>query len=138
MNIQGNWTGVIIYGKGYRENQNKELYFDMHIKQDAEKIYGEAFDTGGTGVSTDVAIIKGTFIQNKISFTKQYTHSHFYTDDEVIIDKSMPGHIIVYAGEFDESQQTFKGSWVITQKVWFFGIIPYRYTCRGTWTMYRK
>ena len=52
MNINGKWTGTIIYGKEYRVHQNKEVYFDLDINQDAEKIKGTAIDIGGFGNCT--------------------------------------------------------------------------------------
>ena len=84
MNINGKWTGTIIYGKEYRVHQNKEVYFDLDINQDAEKIKGTAIDIGGFGTNPDPAKIIGTVVDKKINFIKQYASNHTYKNGQIV------------------------------------------------------
>src|SRR4030095_2739846 len=113
MDIQGEWTGVITYGSEYRKYRDKELFFEMEIVQNADRISGKAIDTGGVGVSPDAAIINGTFKDKKIDFIKQYASLHYYHNGNTKIDKSRSGFEISYFGEFNEFEQTFVGNWII-------------------------
>ena len=139
MNIQGQWTGTIIYGKGYTDHKNKELYFDLEVLQDNNHITGISIDTGGVGASPDSAKIVGTFANNKIAFIKQYSSWHYYSEGQIKIDKSISGPKIRYAGSYYERQEIFQGKWIIKGCIKkMFGLIPIRYRLKGIWTMRRK
>ena len=60
LNLNGRWTGVIVYGHKYRQLQGKNLYFDLEITQNNNEITGISIDTGGQGTSPDSAKITGT------------------------------------------------------------------------------
>lgn len=138
ININGNWTGTITYGKEYWKFKGKELYFDMELAQHGEEFKGTAIDIGGWGISPDQAIVEGSITGNKIDFAKQYSSLHYFSNGKVKIDPSAKGNIIAYSGVFDEVTQTFQGEWVIRGKVKLFGFIPIHYKNTGTWTMRRK
>jgi hypothetical protein len=138
MKIQGQWTGVITYGKEYVMHKNKELYFDLEIIQTLDNISGTSIDIGGVGMSPDPAKITGTFKNKKINFVKQYSSFHYFEKGVSKIDKSRLGSLINYFGEFDELEQKFKGNWIINGKVKLWGIIPIKYINTGTWIMQRK
>jgi len=136
--LTGQWTGVIIYGKKYHDLRGQELYFDAEITQHGDSINGTAIDTGGAGASPDAAVITGSYSANSISFVKKYSSRHFSKKGELIIDKATPGPDIFYNGIFDESSKEFKGIWKYKIRLWFLGLIPFRFTASGTWTMRRK
>ena len=138
MNIQGHWTGIVVYGKTYRKHKFKQLIFEMDITQDSEKISGKANDISGVGVNPDPASIEGTFIDGKIKFVKQYPSFHYYDRGETKNDKSRLGGLIYYSGELEENAETLSGKWFIRDKIKIFGIIPISLSNRGTWTMHRK
>ncbi len=140
MNIQGQWTGTIIFGKEYADLENKELYFDMDIitQNNSSQITGSAIDIGGVGVSSDPAVINGSFSGNEISFIKQYASFHYYDNGKTIIDKSQPGSEIHYSGHYDDLEHQFYGNWIIKWKAKLIGVIPINYINTGTWIMRRK
>ena len=138
MEVQGLWTGTITYGEKYKEYKNKELYFDLEILQEKNKITGNAIDIGGIGMSPDAARIIGTRQGKKIKFVKQYGSLHYYDKGHTKVDKSKSGKEIDYAGEYNDETQTFYGNWFIRERVYLFGIIPMNYILAGTWTMRRK
>jgi len=139
MNITGQWAGTIIYGKEYRTHFNKELYFDMDINQENEKISGTTTDTGGFGMSPDKATIIGKMTNNKINFIKQYSSMHSYgSDGKTIVDKSKRGPEINYSGVYNEGENSFIGDWKMTVKVKIFWLIPLKMSASGTWMMKRK
>ena len=138
LNMQGKWTGVIVFGKEYPEHIGEKLYFEAEIFQDGNMIRGTAIDSAGVGVSPDPTSISGTCSNNRISFIKQYSSMHFFNNGEVIVDKTKRGFKIHYTGEFDDNDMSFKGNWIIKSWAWILGIIPIRYINTGTWTMQRK
>lgn len=138
MDIQGKWTGTIIYGKEYREYKGKELYFDLEIIQDTEKITGTSIDIGGVGMSPDSAKIIGTFVGTKINFIKQYSSYHYLDKGKTKVDKSKNGSEIKYSGNYDEHKQLFQGNWILKGRVKLFGFIPIKYSNTGMWSMKRK
>jgi hypothetical protein len=139
LNLNGRWTGVIVYGYRYRRLQGKNLYFDLEITQDNNEITGTSIDTGGQGVSPDPAKIKGTIHNYFISFIKQYSSYH-YSDlnGDVIIDRTRLGSEIFYTGLYNETEKEFSGDWKLIHKAKLFGIIPIKLSATGTWTMKRK
>ncbi len=138
MNLQGQWTGTITYGKEYRLHKNKQLYFDMELFQEREKITGTAVDVDGVGMSPDRAMIHGNFKDNTISFIKKYASRHYSVGGETKVDNSRLGPDIHYSGDYNEHQQRFEGIWTIRSRGWFLGFIPLKYTLTGTWLMRRK
>lgn len=138
MNVQGKWTGTIIYGKEYRVHQNKEVYFDLDINQDTDQITGIAMDIGGFATNPDPAKIIGTVVGNGINFIKQYASRHTFKNGQTVIDKSRPGPEINYTGIYDESSNSFNGNWEITFTFKLFWLIPIRQSGGGTWSMRRK
>jgi len=140
MDVIGKWTGTIIFGKNYREHQNKALYFDLELTQNNEFITGKATDTGGIGVNPDPALINGKIVADKIQFIKQYESRHYFDNSgNVIIDKSKKGPEISYKGTYNAVDQTFYGNWKIVVKVKIFGIVPILIeNGTGTWRMKRK
>jgi hypothetical protein len=139
LNLPHTWTGVIHYGKNYRRLKDKEIYFELEIKQDGEKITGISMDTGGFGASPDPATIKGEINENKISFIKQYSSRHFLNSKgEMIVDKSQPGPEIFYTGIYNDEDESFSGDWLMKIKFKLFKLLPLTFNFGGSWTMKRK
>ena len=138
MEINGNWTGVIIYGKEYREHENKELFFDAQINQKGNNFSGISTDTAGVGMNSDKAILNGTINDKQIEFIKQYDSYHYYYKEQIVIDRSRKGPIIQYKGIFDKGDNCFKGEWLIEMRYKLLFFIPLKYKCKGKWEMKRK
>lgn len=138
LRINAKWTGTIIYGEKYAELKGKELYFEMEIIQSGELITGTSVDIGGIGISPDSAIISGSLKANTISFIKRYNSFHYFDKGEIVVDKSKLGHEIYYTGLYNETQQTFQGTWEYRLRYKIFLILPRTYILGGTWSMRRK
>jgi len=139
LNLNGRWTGVIVFGNRYRQLQGKNLYFDLEITQDNNKITGTSIDTGGQGASPDPANIKGTIDDNFISFIKQYSSYHYYDlNGQVIVDRTRLGPEIFYTGLYNETENEFSGDWKLIHKLKLFGITLFKLSATGLWTMKRK
>lgn len=138
MDLTGQWFGTVVYGKEYREDKGKELYFQMDLIQYGNEIAGTAIDTGGTGVSPDLARVLGKFENNRIEFLKQYDSSHYLDKNgKIIVDRSKKGHKIKYSASYEETNQTFNGAWKIRVWVLFLWFFPIPWSCNGTWSMKR-
>ena len=139
LNLNGHWTGVIVYGYRYRQLQGKNLYFDLEITQDNNEITGTSIDTGGQGVSPDPANIKGTIENNFINFIKQYSSYHYNDLNwQVVVDRTRLGSEIFYTGLYNEIENEFSGDWKLIHKVKLFGIVLFKLSATGSWTMKRK
>lgn len=137
MNLEGNWVGIIVYGKRYLENEGRELHFDLTISsQNGNIITGETIDTFGFGKNPYPASIKGTITDNNINFIKQYPFQQYLNENnEFAINKEKKGHKIKYTGYYDNNSNKFKGDWIIFSWVFLFGLIPIRFRSFGTWEM---
>jgi len=138
MNIQGQWTGIITYGKSYGKYENEKLYFEMEIIQNKNKIFGTSIDISGFGMDPDKAKINGTFVNNKINFIKQYSCYHYFKKGKRIFIRSKPGYEIHYSGNYDVHKNIFMGNWIIDERIKVYGFIPLRVINTGEWTMKRK
>jgi hypothetical protein len=138
-NLHGHWEGTIIYGPGYGENENKELYFNIDIVQTKDTFTGTAVDTRGVGVNPDNALIKGFVEDNEVSFVKQYASTLWFDENNTeILLKDKPSPEINYWGTFDSVTNSIKGNWEIiitgkeTEEGWLVDIAT------GTFTMRRS
>jgi hypothetical protein len=137
-NLTGNWTGTIVYGKGYSTFKGEKLYFDLELTHYGFEVAGIAIDTDGVGVSPDNANILGTFKDNRISFVKQYESMHYMTKEGTKVDKSRRGFKIKYTGIYNEATGSFSGEWLIKMTVLLFWLFPIPVRNSGQWTMKRK
>jgi hypothetical protein len=139
MNITGTWQGTIVYGNGYnRLYKFKELYFDVDLSQEEDKIRGIAKDTGGQGVNISKATINGTFKNSKIKFIKQYQVRQYITKEGPVRDEKSKGPKIQYQGKYNAISRAFNGSWSIKVRKRTFFIFYKTKICEGTWFMKLK
>ena len=138
-NLNGKWSGTIVYGDDYGEQSGKELYFDMELIQEKNRFKGSSTDIGGIGMSEDSSDINGTIRDNVISFVKRYIRYHHFANDGTVNYKSEPGPKIYYIGEYDETTNSIKGIWQYRIPIKFLTIITYKnIVFGGTWNMKRK
>jgi len=135
LDISGNWKGQIILGREYGIDEGKTTEFETEINQEDITISGTAIDTKGVGINPYPADIKGTFSKGKINFVKQYRVGHYVVNQEVKVIKSRKGPEINYTGVFDNTTQSFTGSWEMKVSKIFFGLIPLNKKTSGTWNM---
>ena len=137
MNISGQWTGSITYGKEYGDLAGNSVRFNMELTQNEHEISGISKDLDGVGVNPDPAEIKGELIEDEINFVKEYRSLHL-ADKHNTIDKSRKGPKIYYSGNYDETLKEFNGQWKMGVQRKFFGLIPINRRTSGTWKMKRK
>jgi hypothetical protein len=135
MDLTGKWQGTVVYGADYRKYKFEELYFDMIITQQGNKIKGVAIDTGGIGVNISEATIKGSIKTSKIRFIKQYQVRQTFTANGSKRDESRKGLEIFYEGSFNELSQSFTGSWFMKKKIKRFLFFYRIHKNSGTWFM---
>lgn len=139
MDVTGKWFGVLTYGKEYKQFAGKELFFEMELVQYGNECSGFAMDTGGSIMNPDPAHILGTVEDKRIYFVKHYESIH-YPDHEgnTIVDRTRTGPAITYTGVYNNTSQTFSGSWKIKKRFRVLWIIHFTLSSTGTWTMQKK
>ncbi len=135
MDLTGKWQGTIIYGADYYSVKFEELYFDMNIAQKGSEITGIAIDTGGTGINSSEATIKGSVKKSKIRFIKQYQVRQTISANGSRRDESRKGPEILYEGTFNELSQSFTGTWFMKVKIKRFLFFYRIHKNSGTWFM---
>ena len=135
MEVNGNWEGIIVYGKEYGENAGKKVVFRSELTQNNDCISGLFYDISGFGTNPEPADVNGKIEGNKIGFVKQYRTKHMVSGNKHQIDTSRKGPKIFYSGTFDEVTNSFNGNWTIKVSRKFFGLIPLNIRSTGTWTM---
>lgn len=139
MNLSGHWQGIILYGPEYGDWENKELLFEMTIKQSGDTFTAIAIDTGGIGRNPDEAEINGFISGYNISFTKQYKSTLTYDEQgQVIVLKNKPSPIVEYTGVFDSLLDKVSGEWQIDILVKQLKDEWLDETFTGHWTMTRN
>ncbi len=136
MNVSGAWKGEIIYGKEYTQHKGKTLCFELKISQTEQTISGISKDIAGMGINPGAAKITGHVHGRSLNFIKQYDILKFpkgYTN----LGSVFNGPKILYFGEFNDATRKFEGTWQITVKRIFFGLIPINRPSSGTWKMNR-
>jgi len=138
MNLEGKWSGIIIYRSKHKKYNGEQLYFELVLEQEDRIFQGFSIDTKGLGAHSDPAKIKGKIDEKNISFVKQYPTLHFVgKDNRVKFEKSRKGSAINFLGSFDESKQIFSGEWNMNTKFYILGLIPWKLKQTGSWTMKR-
>lgn len=137
LQLQGKWKGALVYGKEYGAMAGKELLFEFDLQQSAEKVWGTAMDTGGTGQSPDPANLEGYIEGDTFTFTKQYESLHFTDGGDMILDRTRKGPPIQYIGKYDLVETKFEGTWRMSMRYKLFGFIPVTTHATGTWKLWR-
>lgn len=137
-NLTGLWCGSFIYQKGYRKLNGQIVKFEMKLEQNGFKISGTSKDKEGVCLNPDEAIVSGHFENLEISFVKQYPSIHFQDKKgNTVIDNKTQGPLIYYNGKFNELTEKFEGEWILSIRLFIFGIFPKTFIGKGTWEMKR-
>ena len=139
ININGQWTFVIVYGEDYGEDAGKEVFCDAEFIQDNDTFTATSFDTGGFGTNPDKATLTGFIDGDTISFVKQYASYHYQDENgQTIIDKSVPVPEINYFGTYNKQDNTFSGDWDMVLGSQQIAGSWLDESCGGTFIMKRK
>jgi hypothetical protein len=116
VSLAGQWFGYFSYGPEYGEQlEGERVIFSLLIQEIFNnKFKGKCIELEGRGASTEVSHIEGFIENNFISFRKEY--STYYTLDESGNEgKHLPflHPRLSYTGSFNQSNETFSGTWEI-------------------------
>jgi hypothetical protein len=95
-------------------DSNKAHAFELILDLDSDQFKGIAVEEEFTTLTNEVPTITGFMDNEQISFTKQYPFQ-FAADEnnQIVIDRSKPGHLVVYEGFLNRKNLEWEGSWEI-------------------------
>jgi hypothetical protein len=110
--IKKNWIGEY----GYSFDEESENFFSFEIFADFSdgSFKGTVFEAEFSGFTGDLVAIKGYIEEDFISFVK--TYPYYYASNEkgeLVVDKQMKGHEVVYEGYFNTETGEWNGEWEI-------------------------
>ena len=88
--------------------------FQIEATKDEVTFEGSASDAEYEQLAGEKPQIEGIIQDEHIRFTK--TYPHYYGSDEngkLFLDKTIPGHSVVYEGEWYEPKKHYEGDWFI-------------------------
>lgn len=106
------WVGK--YGYLYDNAETEYFSFEINATLEKGSFEGTVFEEEFSEATGDTIAIKGFFDDDFISFVKTFPYG-FWKDenDDVITDKSVSGHQVVYQGHFDQEKGMWFGEWEI-------------------------
>lgn len=110
--IQKNWIGEY----GYSFEKESEIFFSFEIFAESNNgsFQGTVFEDEFSGFTGDLVIIKGFIEEDFISFVKTYPYYYATKESgEIVVDKQMKGHEVVYEGYFNNETGEWNGEWEI-------------------------
>lgn len=136
VNIKGQWVGHFTYGEEYGKDLfGEKVIFRLFIDSfEEEQFIGRSIDIEGVGANFGIAHIKGFIEGNQISFTKEYPNFYAFDISGKFIEEKNKKHPLVnYLGEYNESTQTFSGTWELNIEIKPIGQEWLEDTCTGLW-----
>lgn len=110
--LKRTWIGK--YGYLFDDAETEHFSFEINVKIIDGAFEGTAFEQEFSGSTGDLIHVKGFIEGDFISFVKKYPYGYWKDEnDEVIIDIKIPGHEVVYQGNFDQEKGLWKGEWEI-------------------------
>jgi hypothetical protein len=138
MNVDGNWKGVLKYGRLYGKHQNKELNFELSFRREGNTISGKCQDKHGFGSNKYPAEVQGVVEGKNLRFIKRYeVFAYFDNSYNLHYDVNKKGPPIFYEGTADKEGIRYEGTWHILTKVKLWGFIPWTIKSKGTFFMER-
>lgn len=93
--------------------------FELILEFESDHFEGVAIEDEFTTLTNESPNVNGFIDADLISFTKQYPFQ-FELDEngQLVIDRSLPGHEVVYEGRFKPEIGQWEGTWeIITDEV---------------------
>ncbi|AEV32284.1 hypothetical protein Oweho_1284 [Owenweeksia hongkongensis DSM 17368] len=128
------FTGSLMYGDEYGEDVGQEVLFELELERSNSEFSGVSRDISGFGVNESPALVKGSLVNDRISFIKQYQSFH-YAEKQTSSNRFLKGPKILYNGTLDQNTGEFYGTWKMPAKTLFFGLIKLTYPSSGSWRM---
>jgi hypothetical protein len=138
--LSGTWQGTLTYGEAYPEHlREKVVPFTLHLKLHDGDIEGQFEDDETLKIFGKPAEVEGFLEEAMISFVKRYPCFFAYTEDgSVYKDESRYSHEVMYNGDFNPEDGSFKGVWEIVADVEESYKGTTEYLLSGEWQMTRK
>ena len=138
IDLKGNWNGTYQYNlpNEFKDDRMIDVNFTLTIDNVKGKTFtGTVKDDLTTGGTPGTGIIKGTFDNDTIYFTKNMPISSTIDEDGKHSNNTNKKHpTLMYEGLFSRSKQIITGTWKFKSKALYFkGFIP-RLVSRGTGT----
>ncbi|WP_298900261.1 hypothetical protein [uncultured Psychroserpens sp.] len=144
IDLQGTWLGQYQYGipDTYKDETMMNVNFTLTIDTvKNNKFSGTVEDDLATGGTPGTGIVKGTYREDIIRFTKNMPiKASFDTAGNHHLDQSKKHPTLFYTGEFSRSKQTITGTWKFKKKLFFWkGFIPIFFSPgQGTFNMTKR
>jgi hypothetical protein len=107
-----NWKGHYSYEQEFDERQAHS--FELLVDISDDEFEGIAVEEEFTARTNESPIVIGFVADDRISFTKQYPFQFAADDDNnIVIDRSKPGHQVVYEGVKNHDTNEWEGHWEI-------------------------
>lgn len=137
----GQWQGFFQYGPEYGSIvAGQEAEFRIFIEEVIEgQFKGRVIDWDGLGANGEISSVKGFISGNFINFTKQYSENYLIDEwGDCITQDVVPGHKVVYEGNYDKMSNTFIGTWEISIDMEHTPHLTIEDVMTGTWRMHRQ
>lgn len=137
--LNGKWTGELIYDESFGQLANEVLFFVIEISRLGDEFKGVSIDVDGVGINPSEAKVIGFLDEGQINFVKEYK-SIVKTDfNAPVFDHSnKQGGEISFFGTFNSLAKEFEGEWIsLTDFVTFNNNVPGSFK-GGTWKMRKE
>jgi hypothetical protein len=106
------WKGKYCYEEEF--NDSKSFAFELKIDCTANEFQGISIEEEFTTLTNDSPTVNGFIDNDHISYTLQYPYQFDIAEDgSTIIDRSKPGHEVIYEGYFNAETGNWEGEWEI-------------------------
>lgn len=110
--IKKNWIGE--YGYSFEDKSENFFSFEIFADFTDGSFQGTVFEEEFSGFTGDLVSIKGYIEEDFISFVKTYPYYYASNENgEMVVDKQMKGHEVVYEGFFNTETGEWNGEWEI-------------------------
>ncbi len=134
--LDGKWTGELIYDESFGRLANEILFFVMEIRRKGDEFKGTSVDIDGVGINPSEAMIKGFLEEKHINFVKEYKTIEKTEFNSVVFNPSnKKGAEITFSGFFNAETGAFEGEWVsLSDFMSYNNDVPGSFR-GGSWTM---
>lgn len=138
MNLNGRWTGKLIYGNSFGPLEHEALFFTLDLEQKGDEITGTLRDVDGIGLSPYEHKIKGFVDGTLINFVKAYQSPVLF--EEPVGSEATeprPDTEVSFSGTYDAATGEYEGEWIIVSGYILYGDVFFESDNGGTWRMRR-
>ncbi len=137
-NLDGKWTGELVYNNSFGVLANEKLLFVIEITQVNLEFTGTSFDIDGIGINPTAAVVKGFVDGDQINFVKEYKSSVKNEFNTSFFNTAyLKGAEISFSGVYDLASNAFEGEWVNLSDFLIFDPLALKALKGGSWRMSR-